>query len=109
MNGWYEVKATRKDTFDGNVRAYGWIGISGGGIFDGGLFFWHRIHRNDATPDCCRFCTFAEAEAAAQRYQDHLAEWGISQHYEIHFPIRRDLLGRKRPLKRGDCEIIKSA
>lgn len=105
MNGWYEVKATRKD-IEGNVRAYGWIGISS---VDGGLFFWHRIHRNNATPDCCRFTTFAEAERVAQRYQDHLAEWGISQHYEIHFPIRRDSLGRKRPLLKGDCEIVKSA
>lgn len=99
MSTWYEVKVVRYDSY-GNV-ARGWIALSSD---SGRPFFWQRF-RNDATPYCCRFTTFAEAEKVAEQFQDAMAV-GLSQYYEVHFPTRRDARGRKRPLLKGDCEII---
>lgn len=99
-NEWYEVKVVREN--HNGTRFDGWIAFGSSGVF-----FWQREFRNEATPVACRFACFEKAEKMIDEF---LATRGLLEvFYEVHFPIRRDSLGRKRPLKRRDCEIVKSA
>lgn len=99
--GWYEVKVVREGLY--GTKCDGWIALSDSGV----AFFWARSMRNEATPLACRFVCFRTAEEVIDEF---LASRGaMGRFFEIHFPVRRDARGRKRPLLKGDCEIVKSA
>ena len=100
---WYEVKMVRKAIQDEQGPTDGWLAVGLAGI----PYFWQRDKHDRETPNVCRFASFEDAERAIEAYDANRGPTSRSW-YEIHFPVRR-VNGRKRPLLKGDAEIVKSA